>query len=108
MTIDEVVNEVSKEWSTGKWTSIVIAIGEAGNPRFSFVGGASRRDNGLENGRTRRALRKAIQEGYKPVGIVATSNGRTQHLLPLAGSGFSVGKDPKTGKESFERYHTDA
>jgi hypothetical protein len=109
MTIDEVITEVSKEWATGKWTSIVIAIAEAGNSSLGYVGGANQSDNGLENGKCRRSLKKIIRQGFTPVGIITTGGGK-QHLLPLAGSGFSVGKDPETGQPVFERrvYPTDA
>lgn len=58
MTIDEVIAEVSKEWATGKWTSIVIAIGKPGKP-LSFVGGASRHGNMLEDGTARQGLEVA-------------------------------------------------
>ena len=107
MELDKVIDEVSKEWATGKWTSIVIAIGETGNPSLGFVGGANQQDNGLENGNALRALQKAIQKGYQPIGIIATSEGK-QHLLTLAGSGYSVDRDPNTGERSFVRYRTDA
>ena len=109
MTIDEVIAEVSKKWATGKWTSIVIAIREAGNSSLGFVGAANQHDNGLENSKTRRALKKTMRKGLTPVGIIATSGGK-QHLLPLSRSGFSVGRDPETGEQCFERrvYHADA
>jgi hypothetical protein len=100
--IDEMIAEVSREWATGKWSSIVISIGERGNPSMGFVGGASSRDNGLKNGKARKALKKAIRKGYIPIGIIAVKDGK-QHLLPLSGTGFTVGIDPESGERCFER-----
>jgi hypothetical protein len=112
MTVDDVIGEVRKQWATGEWTTIAVAIGEDGNESVGFVpcvtaAAVKRGDNGLENGKARRGLKKAIKKGRFPVGMIATSEGM-QKFLTLAGSGFSVGRDPNTGKECFERYHTDA
>jgi hypothetical protein len=101
MSIDDVINQVSEEWATGNWTSIVIAIGESGNHDLGFAPCANRWRNGLENGEARRFLEEALEYGYLLVGIIAVKDGK-QHLLPLEGSGFIVGKDPN-GDECFER-----
>jgi hypothetical protein len=103
----QVIDEVKKEWATGKWDTITIAVGKPGTSKMWAIPAVTQRfGNELENGKTRRELKKAIRKGWKPVGIIAMKGleDPKPYFLPLPGSGFSVGADGF----SFVRHRVDA